>query len=206
MYYIGWKSNNQIGTQNQRKRMTLQDFNNNKEEKAVAEAETPRVESVMTVDKHVKGARNGKKVLVAVVCGIFLIALAIGGYFLWKNYNGKYERQLVDGKPVYSTELVKYAENGDSVAQCDLGTCYIYGRGVERDYSEAVRWYRKAAEQGYARGQCSLGLCYYNGTGVEQDYSEAVHWYRKAAEQGFAGGQACLGECYFYGRGVEQDY
>jgi uncharacterized protein len=31
------------------------------------------------------------------------------------------------------------------------------GRGVARDYAEAVRWYRKAAEQGDADAQCDLG-------------------------------------------------
>ncbi len=33
---------------------------------------------------------------------------------------------------------------------------YYFGRGVPQDYSEAVRWYRKAAEQGDVRAQESL--------------------------------------------------
>ena len=52
------------------------------------------------------------------------------------------------------------------------------------DYSEAVKWYRKAAEQGNKQAQYNLGVCYESGRGVPQDYSEAVKWYRKAAEQG----------------------
>lgn len=33
-------------------------------------------------------------------------------------------------------------------AQNELGDCYYYGLGVEQNYEEAVKWYRKSAEQG----------------------------------------------------------
>ena len=49
-----------------------------------------------------------------------------------------------------------------------------YGKGVEQDYAEAVKWYRLAAEQGTADAQNNLGYAYYYGNGVEQDYAEAV--------------------------------
>ena len=62
--------------------------------------------------------------------------------------------------------------------------CYYNGQGVTQDYSEAVKWFRKAAEQGYAAAQNNLGMCYKNGEGVTRDYSEAVKWYQKAAERG----------------------
>ena len=86
------------------------------------------------------------------------------------------------------TEAVKWyrkaAEQGYTIAQHNLGTCYYYGHGVAKDYAEAVKWYRKAAEQGLANAQYGLGLCYEYGYGVAKDYTEAVNWYRKAAEQG----------------------
>lgn len=180
-------------------------FTTNKEEKVLAEVESPKVESVSTVDNYVEDSSNGKKGLVAIVCGFFFIALAIGGYFLWKNYSDKYERQLVDGHPVYSTELVKYAEKGDSVAQCDLGLCYYCGYGIDKNDVETERWFRKSAEQGYARGENNLGICYRDGIGVEPDYSEAERWIRKSAEQGFVGGFVNLGLCYSNGIGVEKN-
>ena len=74
----------------------------------------------------------------------------------------------------------------------------------KKDYSEAVKWYRKAAEQGFARAQRNLGVCYNNGEGVTQSYSEAVKWYRKAAEQGDATAQCNLGWCYENGEGVSK--
>jgi TPR repeat protein len=76
---------------------------------------------------------------------------------------------------------------------------------TQGNYTEAVKWYRKAAEKGYADAQFSLGQCYRRGEGVPQDYAEAVKWYRKAAEQGDAGAQYNLGVCYANGQGVPQN-
>ena len=84
----------------------------------------------------------------------------------------------------------KAEEMEDSpLAEYKLGLCYEYGEGVEKDMSEAVKWYRKSAEQGYAQAQCNLGDCYYRGEGVRQDQKEAAKWYRKSAKQGFAKAQ-----------------
>lgn len=83
---------------------------------------------------------------------------------------------------------------------------YQYGAGVEQDYREAVRWYRKSAVQGVAVSQVILGRMYDIGEGVEQDYKEAVKWYRKAAEQGDAKGLANLGSMYGRGKGVAQNF
>ena len=69
---------------------------------------------------------------------------------------------------------------------------YSYGEGVKQDYSEAVKWYRKAAEQGNAKAQCLLGLMYTLGQGVSRDKSEAVNWFRKAARQGDTNAQEAL--------------
>ena len=74
------------------------------------------------------------------------------------------------------------------------------------NYTEAVKWYRKAADQGYAGAQCNLGICYENGNGVTQSYTEAVKWYRKGADQGNMYAQCNLGYCYDKGNGVTQSY
>ena len=97
------------------------------------------------------------------------------------------------------------AELGSSDAQYNLGLCYAKGRGVSKDYAEAVKWYRKAAEQGNASAQYDLGVCYANGRGMNKDMKEAVKWYRKAAEQGYAEAQCKLGLCYANGRGMNKD-
>jgi len=115
-----------------------------------------------------------------------------------------------NGKSQSYIEAVKWfrkaAEQGYAEAQNNLGYCYEYGQGVEKNLAEAVSWYRKAAEQGHAAAQTNLGGCYKQGYGVEQNFTEAVSWYRKAAEQGNAVAQGNLGVCYKIGQGVEQSY
>jgi TPR repeat protein len=69
---------------------------------------------------------------------------------------------------------------------------YGNGYGVPKDYSEAIKWYRKSAEQGNATAQCNLGVMYENGNGVPKKKSEAVKWYQKAAEQGNATARIAL--------------
>jgi len=86
------------------------------------------------------------------------------------------------------------------------GLGYDKGKGVPRDYTEAIKWYRKAADQGYVLAQYNLGIMYGYGRGVPQNNKEAVKWYRKAAEQGLAIAQYNLGLVYENGHGVPQDY
>ena len=69
-------------------------------------------------------------------------------------------------------------------AQYNVGNAYKRGEGVEKNFEEAVKWWRFAAEQGGVDAQFNLGVCYYKGTGVEEDLEEAVKWYRLAAEKG----------------------
>jgi TPR repeat protein len=77
---------------------------------------------------------------------------------------------------------------------------------VLQDYTEAVKWFRKAADQRYPWGQFNLGIMYLQGHGVPQDYAEAEKWYREAANVGHAGAWFGLGTMYLNGNGVPQDY
>ena len=97
------------------------------------------------------------------------------------------------------------AEQGNAIAQLNLGNCYVNGDGVSKDPVQAFSWFRKSAEQGDARAQFNLGLCYVNGDGVTKDSVQAVAWYRKSAEQGNAPAQHNLGVCYVNGDGVAKD-
>jgi TPR repeat protein len=82
---------------------------------------------------------------------------------------------------------------------------YLSGRGVPRDYVEAVKLSRLAAEQGLAAAQYNLAYAYANGQGVPQDYVEAVKWSRLAADQGSPTAQYYLGVAYGNGQGVPKD-
>jgi TPR repeat protein len=52
---------------------------------------------------------------------------------------------------------------------------------VDRDYGEAMTWYRKAADAGNATAMYNIGVLYENGFGVQMDSDKAVEWYKKAA-------------------------
>jgi TPR repeat protein len=102
-------------------------------------------------------------------------------------------------------DLKARAETGDPNSEYQLGLCYYSGEGVAKDFSEAVKWFRKSAEQGFAQAQGYLGRCYLRGEGVTQDFAEAAKWSRKAADQGDSRGQNVLGVCYANGQGVAKD-
>jgi hypothetical protein len=102
--------------------------------------------------------------------------------------------------------LREQAEQGDAVAQTELGSRYYSGRGVPEDDAEATRWIRMAAEQGHAPAQYDLGLLYFRSRGVRGDDTAAAAWYRRAAEQGYAPAQGGLGYMLAYGAGVEEDH
>jgi V8-like Glu-specific endopeptidase len=97
------------------------------------------------------------------------------------------------------------AEKGDARAQFNIGYMYANGWGVRRDFTEAVKWYRKAAEQGLEIAQHYLGIAYINGEGIVPDDAEAARWFKRAAEQGFSRAQLMLGRMYLDGKGVPKD-
>ncbi len=76
------------------------------------------------------------------------------------------------------------AEAGNTTAKYNLGIMYLIGEGVEKDYKEAVRWYREAAELGYAKAQLYMGVLYFKGKGVPQDYVRAHMWFNISMANG----------------------
>jgi TPR repeat protein len=95
----------------------------------------------------------------------------------------KRARWNADARAEFEMAL-KLAEQGDADAQSKLGNLYQEGTGVPQNYTEALKWFRKAVEQGNAEGQFNLGVMYAMGEGVPENKAEAVKWWRKAAGQG----------------------
>lgn len=102
--------------------------------------------------------------------------------------------------------LQPLAEQGDVLAQFNLGLMYSKGDGVPQNYKEAARLYGLAAAQGNANAQNNLGLMYDQGVGVSQNVKAAARMYKLAAAQGVAQAQNNLGVMYEKGAGVKQDY
>jgi TPR repeat protein len=102
-------------------------------------------------------------------------------------------------------ELQPLAEQGDPVAQVNLGQLYLAGHGVPQDRTKAAQWFLRAAEQGDAEGQQRLSMAYMIGDGVPMDTAEAVKWARRSAEQGHRTAQFGLGVLYLRGLGIERN-
>lgn len=141
-----------------------------------------------------------KKIIVAITFALGLHASAMAGFTEGANaYNARnYALALKEVAPL--------AKAGHVDAQHLLGLMYYMGRGVPRDYKQALAWHRKAALQGKADAQYVVGAMYYTGNAVPQDQKLAVSWFRKAAEQGHAEAQHALGLMYRYHvAGMPQD-
>lgn len=98
------------------------------------------------------------------------------------------------------------AEFGSAIAQTMVGVAYVTELGAEKNYPEAIKWFRRAANQGDAVGARDLGNCYYDGYGVRKDNSEAIKWWNRAASKGDSKAMLTLGQAYELGEGVRQDY
>ena len=54
-------------------------------------------------------------------------------------------------KPGRGNKTISTAEKGNAKAQYRMGIFYKEGQGVEKSYTEAKNWLRKAALQGYSK-------------------------------------------------------
>lgn len=101
--------------------------------------------------------------------------------------------------------LEPLADQGDPLAETQLGVINYLGLGTPQDYAKAAMLYRKAADQGNANAQQDLAELYFFGDGVAQDYSQAAKWYLRSANQGNAISLYKLGLMAAKGQGVPQD-
>jgi hypothetical protein len=82
------------------------------------------------------------------------------------------------GKWVECYQLyLKCAEEGNAEAQAWVGHCLINAKGVPRDESKAVVYFKSSAESGLSMAQVKLGACYEQGIGVPKNPADAVKWY-----------------------------
>jgi len=63
------------------------------------------------------------------------------------------------------------ATAGHASAQFHLGTCYDFGKGVDKNIKKAFYWYMKAARNGKMEAQYNIGFFYNRGVLVKQDYN-----------------------------------
>jgi TPR repeat protein len=76
-----------------------------------------------------------------------------------------------------------------------LGEAYTRGFGVQKNYAEAERWYRRAAATGEPLGEHQLGSLYLKMGRT----AEAIELFEKAASKKYASSLYVLGRIYLLG-------
>lgn len=113
------------------------------------------------------------------------------------------ENRFCDAYRFYEISAIK----GNKDVYFKLGEYNFYGKGVEINVTEAVKWYRKAVNSiNVERALFRLGECYEYGVGVVKNKFEAVKYYQRSAEYGYTEAEVALGKCYLNGDGIEQDF
>jgi TPR repeat protein len=98
---------------------------------------------------------------------LFLLLLLIG-------------RAVADDVEAAKQTLAK-ATRGDAHAQRTMAYRYRDGKGVTRDYAEAMRWARPLADRGDAEAMDFVGWMFFQGLGVKRNPEVAAGYFRAAA-------------------------
>jgi len=101
--------------------------------------------------------------------------------------------------------LLPLAETGNSEAQFRIGNLYRNGYGFNKDFTQAVDWYRKAAISGHAKAQTYFAMNLELGRGITKDLDEASKWYRRSANQGDPDAQHWMATASLTGNGLKRD-
>ena len=101
-------------------------------------------------------------------------------YVSWNYDDGEYGQDLIKS---YDW-CIKAANAGIRQAWDALGEKYYYGKGCEKNYSDAFLWFHKAAESGMLNSCYFLGWMYEHGQGCPRDIELSVKYYKQAAMSG----------------------
>lgn len=140
--------------------------------------------------------------------GWFWKAFRGGIHFAGNNLSHYYlngDEDLIAPQPAKAADIARIgAEQGYPCYQ------YEYGRELRdnKQYEEALQWFKKAVEGGELDAWYFIGEAYENGKCVGQDLAYAAQCYEKGLDA-FSMPAAChngLADLYWKGAGVPQDY
>jgi TPR repeat protein len=92
-----------------------------------------------------------------------------------------------------------------ATAQFNLGGLYFEGKGREKDFASAIKWYTCSAEQRDELALLQLGWIYQKGLGVDVNLKRALVLYLIAYKQGSVRAANHLALIFKKGLGVDQD-
>ena len=110
-------------------------------------------------------------------------------------------------KADYLSDLTKLADEGDPIAQNNLGYSYLVGLDGVTDIDKAIYYLNAAAAQGQVNAMTTVGWTYFTGEyGAPQDNEQAIYWNQRASDAGFTIASYNIGFFYYSGlAGLEQD-
>ena len=122
-------------------------------------------------------------------------------------------RMMVEGKglaaPNYiegAALLAKAAEAGIPQAEHQLAVMYEYGRGIQQDFSLAMKYYSRSAEKLFLESMYNLALMHAFGRGTPQNFQLARSLFDSAASYDHAPSIHYIGVFKTYGYGCEINY
>jgi len=121
-----------------------------------------------------------------------------------RNASGEKTSSSHAEKETTTEGLKAKAARGDIAAQLSVAFRYRDGKGVKRDYSEAMRWGHPAADQGDAAAMDFVGWMFFEGLGVKHNPTIAAGYFKAAAGES-ATAAWNWGQCCFGAQGVDQD-
>lgn len=110
-----------------------------------------------------------------------------------------------DDHETYENTILSKARNNDKLSQYFMGYGYYYGVGQEKDYVQALYWFKKSAEQGLIAAEYHLGIMYEQGYGTLKNEGMSFYWYQKSAMQNFYPSQILLSSKFYSGKGTNKD-
>ena len=119
------------------------------------------------------------------------------------NSNRKSNNYDLDPRLSKIYELGGKADKGDIEAQYILGTCFLNGNGVSKNYKIAIDWFTKAYKHGHAKAAYQIGLMYLTGQAGYKDGQKAVEFFYIAYQMGLPEAKNALVKMQNEGRDVE---
>lgn len=101
--------------------------------------------------------------------------------------------------------LHKAADLGSAEAIYAIGTWYLFGTHVPRNYRKATDFLQQASDLGWAAACFDLAIAYEKGKGVPRDKGQAFRLYMKAALLGDRQAKYEVGRCFYWGIGTTKD-
>lgn len=129
----------------------------------------------------------------------FCYSQASGGQIIRPSKNTSFQSKRTNSKPRILPNKNKKTYTPEEMYQ--IGSS-LY---EQKNYQEALKWYKKAAEGGLIDAQSELGFMYLKGEGVTVNKTEAIRWLSNAGQSGDVMAQYTLGYMYKNGDGIPRD-